>query len=184
MSYPSFGLAFALLLAAPWAIADEGGRVILNDLTEDCTLFEALNGSEDVPAYCKQASGFRSTKFEKQQPAGPRPTVLQRVTFEFDSARLTFDALTDLSRVAKTMKDPVSERHVYHLAGYTDASGNAGHNVWLSKRRAYSVRQHLIELGVPSARLSVEGFGSQGLLYPDRPEDPDNRRVEVMQPNG
>ena len=169
-------IAIALIFNTVLASADPGGRMILNGQTEDCSLFTALNGSEAVPEDCKE-SGTRSS-FTNQ--ASAMPVVLQRVTFDFDSAHLTSDAQVDLSRVAKVMRDPVSQHQVYRLDGHTDLQGDPGYNRVLSRRRAYSVRRHLINLGVPASRLSAEGFGSKRLANPSDPYSLENRRVEVV----
>lgn len=170
-------LALALLLDAAPAAAD-GGKLILNSQTEDCALFKALNGSEAVPAECKD--GDSKTAFTQQRPEPPKPVVLQNITFDYDSNRLTLDAKTDLSRIAKIMRDPVSESEVYRLDGHTDLKGDPYYNLSLSKRRAASVRKYLISIGVPPSRLDSEGFGSQKLADPDHPYDLANRRVEVV----
>ena len=168
-------LAAALLLAAAPAPAGPGQRLILDGQTDECALFHALNG-DAVPEECKDDS---KSAFG-EAPANLVPTVLQRVTFDFDSTRLTLDARTDLARVAKVMKNPASERQLYRLEGHTDAKGDADYNLALSNRRARSVRQELIALGVPPARLHAEGFGSQRLADPANPGDLANRRVEVV----
>ena len=172
----SLFLALALLLSTSAVSAEPGNRVMLNGQTEDCSLFTALNGSEAVPEDCKE-SGTRSS-FTNQTSA--MPVVLQRVTFDFDSAHLTSDARVDLSRVAKVMRDPVSQHQVYRLDGHTDLQGDPGYNRVLSRHRAYSVRRHLINLGVPASRLSAEGFGSERLANPSDPYSLENRRVEVV----
>ncbi len=171
-------IALALLFNILPAFAESGGRVLLNGQTEDCTLFQALNGSEAVPEDCKESTTRSS--FANQAPAPAMPVVLQRVTFDFDSTRLTPDAQMDLSRVAKVMRDPVSQHQVYRLDGHTDLQGSPSYNRTLSYRRANSVRRHLIELGVPASRLSAEGFGSDNLANPANPYSLENRRVEVV----
>jgi outer membrane protein OmpA-like peptidoglycan-associated protein len=169
-------LVAALLLAAAQTQADSSQRLILDGKTDECALFHALNGSQAVPEECKDDS---KSAFG-EAPIDLVPVVLKRITFDFDSTRLTLDARVDLSEVAKVMKNPVSERQVYRLEGHTDAQGDADYNLGLSKRRARSVRQELIALGVPPSRLHSEGFGSQKLADPSRPGDLVNRRVEVV----
>ncbi|MGH8559397.1 MAG: OmpA family protein [Methylococcales bacterium] len=67
------------------------------------------------------------------------------------------------------------------VAGYTDSVGSYDYNRRLSERRAQSVADYLVSLGVPAGKLSSKGFG------PDDPvasNDTDagraqNRRVEL-----
>jgi outer membrane protein OmpA-like peptidoglycan-associated protein len=66
------------------------------------------------------------------------------------------------------------------IEGHTDNRGNADMNLDLSKRRAASVRQWLVDHGVESERLESEGYG---LTRPIASNDTDegralNRRVE------
>jgi outer membrane protein OmpA-like peptidoglycan-associated protein len=66
------------------------------------------------------------------------------------------------------------------IEGHTDNHGAAEMNLDLSKRRAASVRQWLIDHGIASTRLESEGYG---LTQPIDTNDTDagraaNRRVE------
>jgi len=51
----------------------------------------------------------------------------------------------------------------FQISGHTDDRGGHDYNVDLSRRRAESVRQYLIEHGIDASRLETEGYG------PDRP---------------
>jgi outer membrane protein OmpA-like peptidoglycan-associated protein len=67
------------------------------------------------------------------------------------------------------------------IEGHTDDTGNDAQNLELSKRRAESVRQALIGLGIDAARLEAHGFGRTRPLVPGAsPEAREkNRRVEL-----
>ena len=45
------------------------------------------------------------------------------------------------------------------IEGHTDASGNAAHNLDLSKRRAASVKAALVAAGIATDRMTTTGFG-------------------------
>jgi outer membrane protein OmpA-like peptidoglycan-associated protein len=47
-------------------------------------------------------------------------------------------------------------------------------------RRAQAVRDFLVAKGMDAQRLDTVGYGADRLLNPDRPEDPRNRRVEIV----
>jgi flagellar motor protein MotB len=51
----------------------------------------------------------------------------------------------------------------------------------LSERRAAAVRRYLVaKYHIQPTRLAVQGFGSTQLLDPAKPEDPVNRRVQIL----
>ncbi|MCH9784524.1 MAG: OmpA family protein, partial [Gammaproteobacteria bacterium] len=118
----------------------------------------------------------------KPVPMGP-PEVLHGVNFEFDSARLTPNAKTVLRGVAERLLAH-SDNEV-EIAGHTDSKGSDEYNQALSERRAESVRDFLIDLGVDPGRLQARGYGDT------RPVDSNatdegrerNRRIEMRRIN-
>jgi outer membrane protein OmpA-like peptidoglycan-associated protein len=68
----------------------------------------------------------------------------------------------------------------FRIEGHTDAVGSHASNVALSRRRAQTVADFLVAMGVPRSRIDVQGYG------PDRPlpgttrYSPQNRRVEAV----
>lgn len=104
---------------------------------------------------------------------------LRGVTFELNQARLTPNAQTVLTEVARAFTGQPSLR--VEIAGHTDSSGSASYNMNLSQRRADSVRTYLLSHGASEAQLSARGYGeSQLLISPEKSEDDRerNRRVE------
>lgn len=105
--------------------------------------------------------------------------VLRGVNFEFNSATLTYNAKTILDRAARTLLD--SPGFDVLIAGHTDSLGSDSYNLQLSKDRAKSVRQYLVDKGVNGARLEFRGYGE---TQPVASNDTDtgraeNRRVEL-----
>jgi OOP family OmpA-OmpF porin len=72
--------------------------------------------------------------------------------------------------------------------GHTDSVGSTAANQQLSDRRARSVVEYLVAVGVDAGRLHPRGFGEAWPIAPnanpDGSDDPDgrarNRRVEVV----
>jgi OOP family OmpA-OmpF porin len=83
--------------------------------------------------------------------------TLEGVTFELNSAQLTADSRTVLNGVAQDLRKYPRLR--IELQGHTDSSGADAYNLSLSQRRADSVRQHLVEQGVPPTQLVARGYG-------------------------
>ncbi|TNE77751.1 MAG: OmpA family protein, partial [Gammaproteobacteria bacterium] len=104
--------------------------------------------------------------------------VLQGVTFEFNSDRLTANARDILVKAADALKG--QEDLQVELAGHTDSVGGADYNQKLSQKRAESVRNYLVDLGVASDRLEANGYGeSKPVRSNDTEEGRErNRRVE------
>jgi OmpA-OmpF porin, OOP family len=65
---------------------------------------------------------------------------------------------------------------------HTDRVGSDGANLQLSEKRAYSVQQHLVQLGLPKSRIEVFAFGETDprTATADGVAEPTNRRVEIF----
>jgi OOP family OmpA-OmpF porin len=110
----------------------------------------------------------------------PNRSVDLAVYFAFDSAELTYRAREDLAALGYALASQTLRPHSYLIAGHTDAKGDAGHNQWLSERRAESVVRFLIEnYPIDPNRLIAVGWGESRLKTPGNPNAAINRRVEV-----
>jgi OOP family OmpA-OmpF porin len=72
------------------------------------------------------------------------------------------------------------------VEGHTDSTGKPEYNQRLSERRADTVRDLLIQYGVPASRLSIKGYGmSNPVADNSTPEGRQaNRRVQLeIRPN-
>lgn len=107
------------------------------------------------------------------------------VTFGFDSAELTSEALSSLNEVANVLTQYQDTR--VNIAGHTDSTGEANYNQQLSERRAQAVGSYLTQNGVSSARLNTSGYGAtQPVASNDNEQGrAQNRRVEItLSPTG
>ena len=107
-------------------------------------------------------------------------TVLEGVTFEFASPRLTPESKAILNAIVRDLQAQPDLR--VKVDGHTDSIGNDSYNRRLSLLRARSVAIYLVEQGIDQSRVKYLGFGG------DRPRaDNDteqgrqlNRRVEIL----
>jgi OOP family OmpA-OmpF porin len=102
------------------------------------------------------------------------------VFFDWDRADLTDRARQIIAEAAQaTTRVQVTRIEV---DGHTDTSGTASYNQGLSIRRAQSVANELIRLGVPRSAITIQGFGETRPLVPtaDGVREPQNRRVEII----
>ncbi|MGB4063211.1 MAG: OmpA family protein [Azonexus sp.] len=110
------------------------------------------------------------------QPPRPSSYVLY---FEAGGNVLTPESQAALATIRKEIAErPASEVMVI---GHTDRVGSVDGNDRLSKTRAESLRDQLIESGVPADKLSAVGRGERDPLVPteDEVDEPKNRRVEI-----
>jgi outer membrane protein OmpA-like peptidoglycan-associated protein len=102
------------------------------------------------------------------------------VFFEFDSSKVTPDAIEILKSVADAAKKR-SDSTVM-LTGYADRAGSDAYNLALSGRRAEAVKAELENMGLSSGSISSEAKGEADPLVPtaDGVAEPQNRRVEIV----
>jgi outer membrane protein OmpA-like peptidoglycan-associated protein len=109
------------------------------------------------------------------------PRIDLEILFDFDSDRLRATSLPDLFRVGQALTSDQLKSKRFVLAGHTDGVGSASYNQDLSERRAWSVREYLVEtFYIPPERLVVVGFGLERLKNPYDPRAAENRRVEII----
>lgn len=114
----------------------------------------------------------------------PRPAsdakpgvVGMRINFAFDSAVLPDNAASMIDRVAQLMKESPDIK--VRVEGHTDATGAPDYNLALSERRALSVGEYLVKMGIEPSRLVLEGRGMAEPLTRN-PLDAENRRVQFV----
>lgn len=80
------------------------------------------------------------------------------VHFAFDSTAIGAGERSKLQAVAEFCR---SNRNSIIIAGFTDERGTPEYNRGLGERRALTVREELMKLGVPGARLQTVSFGAE-----------------------
>ena len=100
-----------------------------------------------------------------EEPTGPAPGSLEdfrvnvgeRVYFDLNEYRLDPDDQEILKLQAAWLQSYPSVRIM--VAGNCDERGTREYNLALGERRANSVKQYLVDLGVPTSRLRTVSFG-------------------------
>lgn len=104
-----------------------------------------------------------------------------KVLFDFDKAEIKPEYLSRLDEAKK-----VFDAHSYMkvtIVGYTDDTGTTEYNMDLSKKRAWSVSDYLInQVGIDASRVKIEGRGESNPAYPNDSDEnrQKNRRVEFV----
>jgi NitT/TauT family transport system substrate-binding protein len=113
----------------------------------------------------------------KEPPKGATPIATQRKTiyFEPNSAKMGLDSRAVVDEIGEFMR--AYENTVVDIEGNTDSSGSRELNMALSKQRADTVKNYLVEkFHYPGSRIRTLGNG------PDRPLD-DNSTPEGREKN-
>lgn len=107
--------------------------------------------------------------------------ALEGVNFLSGSAELTGEAKGILDTVASQLQRYASVKIA--IMAHTDNAGPATSNIELSKRRAISVAQYLVERGVAPSRLRPEAYGESRPRASNATDEGRrrNRRVELRQ---
>ena len=128
------------------------------------------------------------------EPAPPPPVVQnQKLStdglFAFGKSEISADGTEGRAQLdafaADLLAGPPYE--IVHVIGHSDRIGNARANIDLSTRRANSVRDYLVDKGVPADRITAVGRGSVEPVVECVDQDRDaliaclapNRRVEI-----
>ena len=112
--------------------------------------------------------------------ASQRATLEEVVRFDFDEATITVEAEQLLRAKLPILRD--SAAFLLLLEGHADERGSIEYNLALGGRRAESVRDFLIGLGISEDRLTTTSFGEERPLLnrSDAEAWAQNRRVEFV----
>ncbi len=102
------------------------------------------------------------------------------INFDTDKATLKTDGKEAVNEIAKALN--VDKTLKIAINGYTDNIGNETHNLELSKKRAKTVKEELVKIGIDASRLSFEGFGQNSPIADNNSDEgkAQNRRVELI----
>jgi len=99
------------------------------------------------------------------------------IYFDYDSTVVKASERGKLQKIADYLKENSGKRLM--LAGHADVRGTPEYNRGLGERRAQSVREYLVGLGVPAGSLFTISYGSERPAVEGSSEDAysKNRRV-------
>jgi OmpA-OmpF porin, OOP family len=101
------------------------------------------------------------------------------VFFDWNRDNLTPEAM-EIVRSATAAAQSQGATNVI-VTGHTDTSGSAAYNMGLSQRRANTVKNAMVRLGVSSSAIQTVARGQSDPLVPtgDNVREPQNRRVTI-----
>lgn len=133
-----------------------------------------LDGVENLLDECPDTpKGFRVDDY------GCKVSFLFDVKFEFNSFKLTKESLNSIKEFAKFLDK--NSKYSAEIQGHTDDVGSESYNRALSEKRAKSVYEELIELGVSKNILKYRGYGESEPIATNLTSKgrASNRRVEA-----
>ena len=103
-----------------------------------------------------------------------------KIYFDYDQDALREDALSDLLKVSRLMKDNL--KYPLLVEGHADERGTREYNLALSERRAKAVEDFLSASGVSSFNVEVVGYGEEKPVDSGSNESAwsQNRRAELF----
>ena len=131
---------------------------------KDTQVSPGIHVSGDVASAC----GLKATQME----ANPK--------FDYDKDDLTKDDRAVLDQIATCMTTGALKGKAVQLIGRADPRGTEEYNLGLGSRRAASVSQYLVRLGVGQPQLAVTTRGALEASGTDEAGWKQDRRVDVQ----
>ena len=116
----------------------------------------------------------------KQEARGLVITLSGSVLFTSGRSTLLSNARPKLDEVAAALQQSDAEKFI--VEGHTDSVGSEATNEELSNRRAQTVRDYLIDRGVPAEKIRAVGYGKSRPVADNATAEgrANNRRVEIV----
>ncbi|MCF8225220.1 MAG: OmpA family protein [Bacteroidales bacterium] len=124
------------------------------------SIFTIINGTRDA---------LVNSSMDVEQKIDEHYYFVNTILFEFDEFTLNENARKEIEHIFSMMhRNPDIE---IELIGHTDDIGTSEYNLGLSKKRAQSVKNHLIEKGISEDRIGVLSSGEDDPLAINSYED-------------
>ncbi len=167
------GITFAPTLPAPISVAsvinpDRDDDGFLNEKDKCPDEAEVFNGYNDHDG-CPDVKPENSVKYYD---------AIDLIFFALNSSYLSANFESRINDIANFLKSNATLK--LQITGHADATGPRDYNLWLSERRANTIRSKLIEHGIDSLRVEVLGKGFEHPIASNITESgrAQNRRVE------
>jgi outer membrane protein OmpA-like peptidoglycan-associated protein len=157
-------------------VSNQAGNVVIESPNQATTVRNSTQ-SPTPPAGMSQET--INTLFSDALSIQPKPPVHYILYFEKDLL-LTSDSAGLLTEILTAIKERNSTD--ISVVGHTDTLGSGEYNMTLSKNRANTVRDLLVQKGVDINYIKTTSHGKENPLIKteDNVFEPRNRRVEVV----
>lgn len=116
-------------------------------------------GGGTMTAKLDPSGAGRQLEEMRAEQAASAAAGLRDVFFGYDSWTISEDGRQALTRDTEWMKSNTSA--IVKIEGHCDERGTSAYNLVLGEKRAKTVRNYLVELGVSANRLSVVSYGKE-----------------------
>jgi outer membrane protein OmpA-like peptidoglycan-associated protein len=141
------------------------------------------DGIPDVNDKCPNNPGTIKTEGCPKSKELRGALVLKGVNFGSGKSTLLTSSYAALDQIAESLREWPEVR--VEIQGHTDNTGDDAMNMELSRQRAETVRQYLINKGIDSDRLTANGYGEDKPIADNKTAAgrAKNRRVEINRIN-
>jgi peptidoglycan-associated lipoprotein len=140
---------------------------------------ERLGGGGTMVAKADSDTTKQADERMREQAAASAAGLVD-VFFGYDSWKITDEGKNILARDADWLKANAKQKAL--VEGHCDERGTQAYNLVLGEKRAKSVKNYLVELGVKGDRLQVRSFGKEKPFCNEHDEScyQQNRRAHVV----
>jgi outer membrane protein OmpA-like peptidoglycan-associated protein len=112
--------------------------------------------------------------------AGIKFTFSSEILFPTNSSYLNESSTKNIAEVAKVIAQKDKSQDIL-VEGHSDKTGTSEYNLWLSEKRAVSVKNYLVTLGIEGKRIKTAGLGDTNPIADNKTKEGrlTNRRVEI-----
>ena len=145
--------------------------------------FEADNfifHSENVNVSNPEVIFKEKKSFKLKHIKAGNSLVLNNLFFDVNQHTLKNESLPELDKLQDFLQ---KHPHIYiQITGHTDSSGQEAYNLKLSKKRANSVAEYLVQRGIPNKNIRIMGYGESKPVASNGDEEGKrlNRRTECL----
>lgn len=168
---------------APGYVTDSNGNIVRSG-SGDCWHSSDWKPEMATIVGCDGATLDTQVEIIKGAPSGLVTTIVipEAALFGFDSAEFSEEGKKAIEEYRTEIAPELAEAYAGVIVGHTDNTGDPQYNLDLSRRRAESVRDYLIETGTPPEKLRVVGRGEQDPIASNDTKEgrAQNRRVEII----
>lgn len=131
----------------------EENRMSIKNMLAVGSIILSLTACSTTPDQSVNSTASESQIQELENKVG------DRVFFEFDSSAITTEGQDTLRKQAQFMGENPDLK--FTIEGYADERGTREYNLALGERRANSVKQFLLSVGIDASRVATVSYGKE-----------------------